>query len=1002
MESYNELKNEPISKVLSTPRMNSGLISVKRSDSLDVALKVLSENDISSCPVIDPRLGCIGLVDMFDIEITSGKSSKMVGMNYFNLNLDPVSVMALVELYSIGCRRIPIYSPPQAGGGVPNLNRIISQTDLAVWAWSSLPIRDRIIASNHTVETLYQPSPKCVNESTPTIEVLKLLHDNKISAVAVVNDKGKFKNEISTDSWKGMNEKNMDLLFEDVKSFLKSKSKMDNKKAVQPPTCSLDTPIQDIWQMVHRNLKQEVDKYLVDSIQYRRELKILLNKYSKSPSDSQNDKISNVMAKLNLSIALYEKYLTLLESELKEFCGNRHKYLLSLSKNVLNLHHLVHFGRKMADPVAGLTASQSSPDTFAKYSAKVVTPIDLATNGDSKPPPTTFNEIIENPVFLKAFRIYAEKHHGLENLLFWMDAQTLRELETDPYTQTDTVRTLFLQMYNNYVVPGASFEVNIDSDSRNCLDQRRFSLFTDEEFYPSMITAVESIFSILSFSMVPLFLKSPLYQASLMMYKGGSQLTPEMIGVSHLLTSLEVLINSPIGLEYLLIYLRPWGGSQVASPSTYSPSSSSPPLSIGSSSSTSTSPTSSGTSSPAFPSLSPRALPLLPSLASTISHAEARHMIFFLLESRKFCEISDEFLDSYATELYEQYLRSGAEKELHSLVSSYQPLIHDALVGKRVTRTLYQPISQDIMLQLTNNFFPAFLQSQVCRDMLNREEKMIKYLEKDKKKPESKVDLQFEQISREKLKTIFPKSARGTSIKPGTSMPSIQNEKKPLPALPPNREDSSNKLFSPNTSATRKPTAISSADTHPIIVLPIPPTPVQRTSSPSMPPSPASSDRANPNEVFCYVLSDATWLDAFKRFVRSEKCEELLLCWMELERYSRASKTSISTANNIYENFFQDGSPLEVNLDQEVKNVVRDAILRGNIDEVDLELRLACQSAFELLRVDSFSRFIKSPIYKELAGQLGDPFDSRNRPYSISTTNKKGGIIGGATSSKRS
>ncbi|EFA78798.1 hypothetical protein PPL_08261 [Heterostelium album PN500] len=261
----NDLKNENISKVISSNRMNKALITVKRSDSLDMALKVLSENDISSCPVIDPKLGCMGLVDMFDIveyvlamfkkqmDANGGSSnikpSKLLGMNYFKLNLDPVSVVInksndvetmcpvvtemdnvfnLIQLFAMGCHRVPVYSVPSpvlesgsgsssggGGGGVPRLNRVISQTDLAIWAWQNPLIRSRIVQSQSTVENFYHPNPKCVNQSTPTIEVLRLLHDHKISAVAVVDDRGKIKNEVSTDSWKGINEKNLDLIFED-------------------------------------------------------------------------------------------------------------------------------------------------------------------------------------------------------------------------------------------------------------------------------------------------------------------------------------------------------------------------------------------------------------------------------------------------------------------------------------------------------------------------------------------------------------------------------------------------------------------------------------------------------------------------------------------------------------------------------------------------------------------------------------------------------------------
>eukprot|EP01132_Coremiostelium_polycephalum_P005925 gene5925-7377_t len=280
MESlYSDLKKEPIANIPN--HMSKGkIITIKRSDSIDMALKVLSENDISSCPVMDP-LGCMGIIDMFDIvsyllslftksEVTSGKSNKFVGMSYFNLNIDPVSVVlgssstsspkpdlslcpvretdsvfSLIEMFAMNLPRVVVFTDGTGYmGSGPQVHRLISQTDVVKYLWNHPTIKEKLLKSKHiTVENLYRSSPKFVNESTPTIEVLRLLTEYKISAVAVVSEKGKFKNEISTDSWKGLNHENMELLFEDTKTFLKSK-----KKAKPVFTCQIDTPIQEIWE----------------------------------------------------------------------------------------------------------------------------------------------------------------------------------------------------------------------------------------------------------------------------------------------------------------------------------------------------------------------------------------------------------------------------------------------------------------------------------------------------------------------------------------------------------------------------------------------------------------------------------------------------------------------------------------------------------------------------------------------------------------------------------
>ncbi|EGG18767.1 hypothetical protein DFA_02506 [Cavenderia fasciculata] len=819
-----------------------------------------------------------------------------------------------------------------------------------------------------------------------------------------------------------------------------------------------------------KNLKQEVDKYLVESIQYRRDLKMLLQKYSaKSLSDSQSDKIASVMAKLTQSISFYEKYLSLLESELDEFCGARKKYLLNLSQNILNLHHLVHFGRKLpptqSSPdtttttttteedksIPTLTASEASliRKTFSADSISSLNHLNI-TKKTMSPPPTNFDDIIENTIYLKAFRIFSEKHHGIENLLFYLDCHSLKQLEARSAPR-ETVRSMFLNMYNNYITPGSSFEINIDSEARSAIDDRRLNLFLDQDIYPSLSIAIEAISSLLNYSMFPLFLKSPLYQAAAILERGSQQPT-ETIGVSKLTKSLDTLISNPIGLEYFLLYLRP---SRPTSPNSGSsnnttPSSSSPyfrdrsnSMVIGGSSPSHSAPSSASTSpnsvSPLTSSLlSPRFSPLLLQTPA-VSPIDARNMVFLWLNINRLKVLAEEFIDQYAYELYDTYIRNGAEKEISvlSAVDSVRHSIQEAIASKQRAKVLmaFDNIGQDIILQLTNTHFQLFLQSNVCKDMLGREEKMIKYMEKDKKKPENKVDLQFEQISREKLKAIFPRTReRQVSVKPGALSPitisptlldkpvssgqpslsptSTSSYNKALPPLPAsalsnsNNSSSSNPTIVTTTTAplnsstssngsnsgggttTTTSTVFEHSTSHPSTPSKAPLTPnisQQRKQSnfdltTTLPGGGGPTTAADkPNEVFCYILSEPTWLDTFKRFVKSEKCEELLLCWMELERYCRSSKSSLAAANNIYENFFLEGSPLEVNLEPELKLAVRDALKSEVLSTIDQQLKLSCQSSFELLRVDCFGRFIRSNVFKDLVQQVGDPFDSKNR-----------------------
>ncbi|KAM9977720.1 hypothetical protein ACTFIR_011592, partial [Dictyostelium discoideum] len=178
---------------------------------------------------------------------------------------------------------------------------------------------------------------------------------------------------------------------------------------------------------IFKSLKQEMDKFLVESNVQRKELRSLLLKYSKSISDSTSDKIANTMAKLNQSMYQYEKYSMLIENELSEFVTRKHDFLFNISKQMINLHQVVRFGKS--------NFNQEVKPTFSNNSSPTVSPITTPTssslllNNQQQQqqqqqqhvlivPPQNFKDLLDMPIYLKAFRIFAEKQHCLENLLF--------------------------------------------------------------------------------------------------------------------------------------------------------------------------------------------------------------------------------------------------------------------------------------------------------------------------------------------------------------------------------------------------------------------------------------------------------------------------------------------------------------------------------------------------------------------------------------------------------
>ncbi|EGC31554.1 hypothetical protein DICPUDRAFT_95497 [Dictyostelium purpureum] len=795
---------------------------------------------------------------------------------------------------------------------------------------------------------------------------------------------------------------------------------------------------------IFKGLKQEIDKFLVDSNLHRKELKSLLLKYSKSSSESTSDKIASTMAKLNQSIFQYEKYLYSLETELSEFCIRKHDYLFHLSKNIISLHQLIHSGKKAdASNQQDLKPTLFLNNSNLNYNNNVI-------NSNSLPP-QTFKDILDNPFYLKAFRIFAEKQHCLENLLFWLDANTIKDLEADQYPR-NKVRNLYLNMYNNYIQKDCQYEINIDSESKLSIDNRKKEIEEDSPFYPSLQLAVDNVYQILNLSMFPLFLSSSLYQSATMLNKPPPQdniLNMESRGIFHCINSIESLLRNPITIEYFLLFLKQncihpttpptlmshsgsssnlssmLGGSSGSSSSSSTPNNSQSPRSV----SPSTSFSSLGLVPPITISLSPRLAPLIsPFSLNQNTHNEIVNMIYFYLEISKFKDLTEDQLDTYAIEIYDNFLKPGCDKQITSI--SYHQ-VQDMISSKSVTKDMFKNACQDILLHIANNYFQPFLNSNLCKEMLQREEKMKKYIDREEKKTkqDSKLDQQFEYILKEKFKLILPSTKNSTSSTTssgislstsggssgglsisggsnsgGSSITNTNTNSSNSKSHSKSNSSSSSNYLSPNLISNSSSSSSSTTDKIKSIFSPsfvnlsliggngsssnssIPQSPslASGTVSPRNddlhylgqgPPSPHILDE--PNEILNFILTDNQWLDAFKKFVKNEKSEEILLFWLEVDSFLKKKDKNVRMVQNIYETFVCDGSPLEVNIEYEIRTQIRTAIRQSSYqynDGIEEALKAASQSVLEMIRVGSYKNFLKSPLFKEYSSSLGDPY----------------------------
>ena len=117
-----------------------------------------------------------------------------------------------------------------------------------------------------------------------------------------------------------------------------------------------------------------------------------------------------------------------------------------------------------------------------------------------------FFSIISSSEQCEAFRLFLEKRHCEENLLFWIDAQQFRF--THSSVSTDTLAAQAHMIYKKYFEETSQFYLNVDSSHtknvRNALDANRVnrSIFAESQ---------RACLILLKNDSVPKFLKSKDY-----------------------------------------------------------------------------------------------------------------------------------------------------------------------------------------------------------------------------------------------------------------------------------------------------------------------------------------------------------------------------------------------------------------------------------------------------------------------------------------------------------
>ncbi|XP_078264168.1 regulator of G-protein signaling 5-like [Rhinoraja longicauda] len=112
------------------------------------------------------------------------------------------------------------------------------------------------------------------------------------------------------------------------------------------------------------------------------------------------------------------------------------------------------------------------------------------------------------------------------------------------------------------------------------------------------------------------------------------------------------------------------------------------------------------------------------------------------------------------------------------------------------------------------------------------------------------------------------------------------------------------------------------------------------------------------------LLAHKTGLALFRAFLQSEHSEENIDFWLACETYRKTKSLSklSSKAKKIYSDFISTDAPKEVNLDFHTKDITKKNIVRPSLSCFDV----AQKNVHTLMEKDSYPRFLKSKLYRDL------------------------------------
>jgi len=145
---------------------------------------------------------------------------------------------------------------------------------------------------------------------------------------------------------------------------------------------------------------------------------------------------------------------------------------------------------------------------------------------------------------------------------------------------------------------------------------------------------------------------------------------------------------------------------------------------------------------------------------------------------------------------------------------------------------------------------------------------------------------------------------------------------------------------------------------------------------------------------FDKLLNDVAGLQTFAEFLKKEFSHENIYFWCACEKYKtiEASIDRLRFARDVMERHLAQGASDPVNVDSMARSSTQEKLSEATAENPpDVDLFLTAQTQiYNLMKFDSFSRFLKSDLYKDslLADMAGNnlPYDGQDLDFDLMTT----------------